>query len=103
MTKTSLKTKVLYENQQAYERSCNFAKVVEINGKRFKITNDTGNAYSNTRIYVQTPDLTWVAIANEYDLAGTPRIQYHDYIVNKNEQMANIYKLSVEYIKKVCF
>lgn len=97
------KEKILYQTESITRYGCSYAKVIELEGKRFKLTHDTANGHSHTHILVQTPDLSWTGIATEFDLNGKTSINYVDYDYEKKEQMANIYKLSVEYIKKVCF
>ena len=93
--------KSLYDSGLRTSRSsCSFARVVEIDGHRFKVTHDTGNCYSNTRISVQTPTKEWALVATDFDLVGKPSINYVSDEYLKKKQMEDIYQASLTYIKK---
>lgn len=92
--------KVLHENEDIGRSSCNFSKVVELSGKRFKITHDTGNSYSRTRIYVMLPTFVWQLVADEDDI-GDCYICYVDWESSKKVKMAKIYEAAIKYIKDV--
>lgn len=92
--------KVLHESESVGRESCKFSKVIELNGKRFKIYHSTGNCYSNTTIDVMLPTSQWAVVADRYDIGDC----YIDYIwseAKKKIKMADIYERSVKYIKDV--
>lgn len=92
--------KVIHEVEYAGRRSCRFSKVIELNGKRFKITHDTGNCYSYTQIFVMLPTAAWERVADEDDIGDC----YINYVADesfKEMKMAHIYDKAVEYIKNV--
>ena len=93
---------VLYQTEKVSDRACSFAKVLEIDGRRFKATHDTANCYSHTSIFVQTPIKTWEKIATEFDL-GTESINYVIDAKRKRERMHSIYDTCMEYIQKTIF
>lgn len=92
--------KVLYENEYVGRESCNFSRVIELNGKRFKITNDTGNSYSYTTILVMLPTSQWAVVADKHDI-GDCHIDYIWREEKKKMKMADIYDRAVKYIKNV--
>ena len=93
--------KVLASNESASKEECGFSKVVEFeNGKKFKITQDTGNCYSRTFVYVMLPDCSWAKVADGYDI-GAVGINYIVSEERKREAMKVIYNMAIEYIKAV--
>ena len=96
-----MKYKVLATNEDATDYSCEFSKVVEFeNGKKFKITHDTGNCYSKTSIFVMLPTFEWAMVANGFDI-GANDIHYHIDSRLKRDMMKNIYDKAIDYINKV--
>ena len=92
--------KVLHEYEFVGGSSCKFSKVIELNGKRFKITNDTGNGYSYTTICVLLPNSQWAVVADKYDI-GDCHIDYVWSEAQKKIKLADIYERAVKYIKNV--
>lgn len=93
--------KVLASNESASKHECSFSKVVEFeNGKRFKITQDTGNCYSYTFVYVMLPDYSWAKVADGFDI-GANGINYIISEELKREAMKVIYDKAIAYIKAV--
>lgn len=95
-----MEMKELYANERTGNRFCGFSKVVAIDGKKFKITHDTANCYSRTKIFVQLPTLEWGIVATEFDLGGC----YINYVEDEDKmsvKMSNIYKKCIDYIVNV--
>lgn len=96
------KIKILHSTESAGRAVCGFSKVVEFEEirKRFKITHDTGNCFSNTLIYVMLPDLSWSLVADEGDI-GDCYINYVEREDKKVEKMKAIYDRCIKYITNV--
>lgn len=92
--------KELYANERTGSYFCNFSKVVAIGGKKFKITHDTANCYSHTKIFAQLPTLEWGIVATEFDL-GECYISYVEKEDNMRVKMSDIYKKCIDYIVNV--
>ena len=93
--------KVLASNESASKHECGFSKVVEFeNGKKFKITQDTGNCYSHTFVYVMLPDCSWTKVADGFDI-GANGIDYFISEDLKRAAMKGIYDKAIAYIKAV--
>lgn len=92
--------KVLSSTEYVGRESCKFSKVIELKGKRFKITNDTGNCYSYTKICVLLPNLQWAVVADKHDI-GDCHIDYVWSEAKKKIKLADIYERAVKYIKDV--
>ena len=94
------KIKTLAENIFASDRSCIFSRVIEISANRFKVTQEAGNCFSRTRIYIMLPTRTWEVVADEDDI-GECYINYVSGEATKKREMDRIYGRAVDYIIKV--
>ena len=97
--------RVLAENMVASDRSCHSSIVIELTKlkKRFKITNSAGNCYSETKIFVMLPDLSWAPIATDFDLDGYRYISYVWNETSKRNAMNANNELALRYIKSIYY
>jgi hypothetical protein len=97
--------RVLADNMVAYSRECHSSIVFELAKlkKRFKITNEAGNCYSKTKVFVMLPDLSWEQVASDFDFDGNCRIDYLWDETRKRNQMIANNELALKYIKSIYY
>lgn len=97
--------RVLAENIVAYSGGCHSSIVIELTKlkKRFKITNEAGNCYSRTKVFVMLPDFSWALIATDFDLDGDCHIDYLCSETRRRDKMIANNELALRYIKAVYY